>query len=605
MHVLGTYAADRTGPSPTLLAALEGSGGLAVTQSWRSSAEPAWSIPDDAPGTDYVVLVDDRAVPPARFLAELIAAQESLQVDRLQPAHHAGPAAGPAVTERHRGVVAREVTAVTPLPVLSVRRGAEPVGPVALSDEVTIGLRAPLRQGAAGDAADVDRVWVRDDRGGVVAVDRPPPDGSPRISVLIATHDRPELLRACLASFAEQTLDRSEFEVVLVDDGSRDPVLPGVVDELAGRLQIVGVGIRHAGRAAAKNLAVMLARAPVVLFFDDDDRAAPDYLERHVAGHETRPDEAVAVLGHTDWAPELVRSPLMHYVTDVDRMLFAYERLRDGQVLDWRGFWEGRVSCKRSLLVRHGLHDQRLVYSIDVELAWRLRGTGLRVVYDAAAVSHMARPIGVDDFGARSEAKGRAHATVAALHPGTEIASRLVPAGSADLWRTKHHAVEPLRRRIAGLEAAAADDDGGPARAPRRLPRAVPHPARQGRRRPSPTRPGRWSPAPRVRAPCPRRPRPAGVPGPSSSTTGRPRARAGRRSSASPSRCGAGRRSWPTWPAGRSSGCGRWPGSRPRSWWSTTAPRSRSRSPPASTAIPRTGVCRWGGTRGSACRRRR
>ena len=482
VHVLGTYAADRTGPSPTLLAALEGSGGLAVTQSWRSSAEPAWSIADAAPGTDYVVLVDDRAVPPARFLAELIAAQESLQVDRLQPAHHAGPAAGPPVTERHRGVVAREVAAVTPLPVLSVRRGAEPVGPVALSDEVTIGLRGPLGQGAAGDAADVDRVWVRDDRGGVVAVHRPPPDGSPRISVLIATHDRPELLRACLASFAEQTLDRSEFEVVLVDDGSRDPVLPGVVDELAGRLQIVGVGIRHAGRAAAKNLAVMLARAPVVLFFDDDDRAAPDYLERHVAGHETRPHEAVAVLGHTDWAPELVRSPLMHYVTDVDRMLFAYERLRDGQVLDWRGFWEGRVSCKRSLLVRHGLHDQRLVYSIDVELAWRLRGTGLRVVYDAAAVSHMARPIGVDDFGARSEAKGRAHATVAALHPGTEIASRLVPAGSADLWRTKHQAVEPLRRRIAGLETTAAEDEAVLPDAPRRLPRAVPPPACQGHR---------------------------------------------------------------------------------------------------------------------------
>jgi glycosyltransferase involved in cell wall biosynthesis len=458
VHVLGTYAADRTGPSSTLLAALEGSGGLAVTQSWRSSAEPAWSIPGDALDTDYMVLVDDRAVLPARFLAELVATHEVLQVDRLQPAHHGGPAAGPPVTERHQGVVAREVAGVTRLPVLSVRRGAGPAGPVALSDEVTIGLRAPLPQGLAGDPADVHRVWVRDDRGGVAAVRRPPPEGSPRISVLVATHDRPELLRACLASLAGQTLDRSEFEVVLVDDGSRDPVLPPVVDELAGRLAIVGVGIRHAGRAAAKNLAVMLARAPVVLFFDDDDRAAPDYLERHLSGHDARPGEAVAVLGHTDWAPELARSPVMHYVTDVARMMFAYERLRDGQVLDWRGFWEGRVSCKRSLLLRYGLHDQRLDYSIDVELAWRLRGTGLRVVYDASAVSLMARPVGVDDFGARSEAKGRAHATVAALHPGTEIASRLVPDGSVDLWRRKHQAVEPLRRRIAGLEAAAADD---------------------------------------------------------------------------------------------------------------------------------------------------
>jgi glycosyltransferase involved in cell wall biosynthesis len=460
VHVLGTYAAGRTGPPSTLLSSLQGAVGLSVTQSWRSSAQPAWSIPGDAPDADYVVLVDDRAILPARFLGELIATQETLQADRLQPTHHAGPTGGPPVTERHRGTVAREVAAVTPLPVLSVRRGADPTGPVVLSDEVTVGLQRPLLPATPGTTADVSRVWVQDGQGELVVVTRPEPDTAPRISVLIATHDRQELLRACLGSFAEQTLDRSAFEVVLVDDGSRDPVVPVLVDEVADRLQIVGLRICHAGRAAAKNLAVMLARAPVVLFFDDDDRAAPDYLERHLAGHDARPDEAFVVLGHTDWAPELSRTPLMHYLTDVDRMLFAYERLRDGQVLDWHGFWEGRVSCKRSLLLRHGLHDQRLGYSIDVELAWRLRDTGLRVVYDARAVSFMARPIDVVAFGERSEAKGRAHATVAALHPGTEIANRVVPARTVDLWRQKQRAVEPLRRRIAALEASAAADGG-------------------------------------------------------------------------------------------------------------------------------------------------
>ena len=455
VQVLGTYSTGRAGPSPTVLVGLQDAGGLTVAQSWRSSAEPAWSLGDASPDADYVVLLDDRAILPTRFLDELVTTQEALQVDRLQSAHHAGPAGGPPITERHRGIVARELAAATPLPVLSVRRGADPTGPVVLSDEVTVGLRLPLPLATPEQAGDVRRLWVRDDRGGIVAVTRPEPGTPPRVSVLIATHDRPELLRACLASFAAQTLDRSDFEVVLVDDGSREPVVPRLIDEMADRLQIVGLRIRHAGRAAAKNLAVMLARAPVVLFFDDDDRAAPDYLERHLAGHDTRPQETVAVLGHTDWAPELTRTPLMHYVTDVDRMLFAYERLRDGQVLDWHGFWEGRVSCKRSLLLRWGLHDQRLGYSIDVELAWRLRGTGLRVLYDAQAVSLMARPIDVDTFGERSEAKGRAHATVAALHPGTEIASRLVPAPTAELWREKRHAVEPLRLRIAALEASA------------------------------------------------------------------------------------------------------------------------------------------------------
>jgi glycosyltransferase involved in cell wall biosynthesis len=459
VQVLGTYATGRSGPPPSLVAALQDGGGLTVIQSWRSAAEPAWSIGRDAPDADYVAMIDDRAILPGWFLDELIATHDALQVDRLQPAHHRGPTAGPPVTERQLATVAREVGAVTPLPVLSVKRGAEPTGPTVLSDEVTVGLRTPLRMFDLGSpAADVRRVWVHGPDGEAVAFTRPEPEAPPRISVLIATHDRPELLRRCLDSFARQVLDRSEFEVVVVDDGSRDPVVPAVVDELADRLQIVGVRTRHAGRAAAKNLAVMLARAPIVLFFDDDDCATPDYIERHLADHDARPDEAVAILGHTDWAPELPPTPLMHYVTDVDRMLFAYERLRDGQVLDWHGFWEGRVSCKRSLLLRCGLHDQRLNYSIDVELAWRLRSTGLRVIYDASARSLMARPIDVDTFGERSEAKGRAHAALAALHPETEIASRLVPAGTADLWEEKRQAVGPLRQKIRALEESAFSD---------------------------------------------------------------------------------------------------------------------------------------------------
>ena len=87
------------------------------------------------------------------------------------------------------------------------------------------------------------------------------------------------------------------------------------------------------------------------------------------------------MLGFTDWAPELTVTPLMHFLTDVDKMLFAYGNLTDGQQLDWRGFWEGRLSCKRSLLVTNGLHDQRLAYSIDVEIGWRLARHGLKVLY--------------------------------------------------------------------------------------------------------------------------------------------------------------------------------------------------------------------------------
>ena len=463
VRVLGTYPAHRTGPRTDLLTELASSTRLTVEQRWQpetagsddNGSDDGSDDLDD--GFDYIVHVRDDAILPARFLDTLIATQETLDVDRLQPTHTGGPAAGPPITERHFGTVAREVDAVTPLPVLSVRAGADRRGAATLADNVTVGLRRPLREDA-NDAEHVRGAWIVDSDGKPELFVRPEPTTPPRISVLIATYDRPELLRSCLASFAEQTLERSEYEVVVVDDGSESDDLVKVLDEFTDDLQIVGLRIEHAGRSAAKNHTVLLSRAPIVLFFDDDDRAAPDYLERHLAGHAAKPAEGVAILGHTDWAPELEPTVLMHYITDVDRLMFAYERLGDGQVLDWRGFWEGRISCKRSLLLRHGLHDQRLNYSIDVEMAWRLAPSGLRVVYDASARSLMARPIDFDAFCDRTQAKGRAHALIAALHPGTEIATRLKLGDAAKLWAEKGPTEARLRARVEALEARAETD---------------------------------------------------------------------------------------------------------------------------------------------------
>lgn len=462
VSVLGTHAADRTGPAPSLVEELGRSDHLVIDQRWRSADEE----PAEVPGpevADVVVHVRDDAVLPRRFLDDLVATQLALGVDRIQPAHVAGPDAGPPVTERLRGTIAREVDGPTPLPVLAVRAGAEPDGPVALADRVTVGLRRD-RVGRLADpvtGSEVRRLWVEGADGRPTAVTRPEPATPPRVSVLIATYERGLLLRDCLLSFAAQTLDRSAFEVVVVDDGSQDPVLDQLVEELEDRLQIVGVRIDHAGRSAAKNLCVLLARAPVVLFFDDDDQAAPDLLERHLARHDATAadDDGLAVLGHTDWADGVTPTPLMRYVTEVARLMFAYERLEHGQQLDWRGFWEGRISCSRRLLLAHGLHDQRLDYSIDVELAWRLAPHGLRVVYDATARSVMARPLEVDDFTRRSQAKGTAHAVIATLHPGTRIARSVLPAGVEPYRQDEQAPLAALRRRVLAIERAPGPPD--------------------------------------------------------------------------------------------------------------------------------------------------
>jgi LmbE family N-acetylglucosaminyl deacetylase len=94
----------------------------------------------------------------------------------------------------------------------------------------------------------------------------------PRISVVVRTRDRPELLAEALASLAAGTYRRAE--VVLVNDGGTPPVLPAGYP-----LPVVRVDLAQSqGRAAAAQAGVAAATGEYVAFLDDDDLAAPEHL---------------------------------------------------------------------------------------------------------------------------------------------------------------------------------------------------------------------------------------------------------------------------------------------------------------------------------------
>jgi glycosyltransferase involved in cell wall biosynthesis len=464
--VVGTYESSRAGPPPSTVAELGRSERFEVTQRWHPRAHDEQLFqaePNLDADADWVLFLGDAAVLPAGFLDDFLTTASRLAglgVERAQPAHTGGPDAGPPVTERLRGLLAREVEAVTPIPVLAVRRGAEREGPTALIDSSPIGLAAPTEGGDPLAYSNVLDAFATTDTGPTRLVQRSQGSPSPLVSVLIATHERPELLSAALEGFCEQTLPVSDFEVVVVDDGSRGPETAAVLERFATRLPLRWARIEHAGRSAAKNLALLVARGDVVLFFDDDDVPAPDLLAEHLRAHELHPGEATAILGHTDWAAELTVTPLMHYLTEVDKMLFSYGNLVEGERCDWRCFWEGRISTKRALHLRHGLHDQRLEYSIDIEMGWRLQRQGLEVIYHPAARSFMARPIDFDGFCRRHEAKGRAQAAIASLHADAEIVDYLQLEGAAERWEEARSGLARLVERIREQEAELAAGQG-------------------------------------------------------------------------------------------------------------------------------------------------
>jgi glycosyltransferase involved in cell wall biosynthesis len=455
--VLGTYDAARSGPPAQLAEELDRSERFDVRQQWRPTAPDAVAGME-AEEADWILHVDASAILPTGFVDDFLSAVDALAalgVERAQPAHISGPQAGPPGSEQLLGVLGRELGAGLPLPVTAVRAGAERDGVTAIVDAVPIALAQPIRSDEGQIAGQRVLDVFQDDADGLRrSVQRSDVPDAPHISVMLATYDRPTLLAGCLEGFCRQTLPASNFEIVVVDDGSPGSETQRLLADYSSRLPLVWTRIHHSGRGAAKNLSLLLAQGELVLSFDDDDYPAPDLLEEHVLAHAKHPREATAILGHTDWDPDLEISPLMHYLTEVDLLLFSYPRFESGQRIDWRGFWEGRVSSKRSLHMRQGLHDQRLEYMIDVELSWRLRESGLEVIYHPAARSVQSRPMDFEGFCRHYEAKGRAQAGIASLHDHPEIREYTRVEGAAARWQAARPRLEQLKQRVAELELA-------------------------------------------------------------------------------------------------------------------------------------------------------
>ncbi|HST56947.1 MAG TPA: glycosyltransferase [Solirubrobacteraceae bacterium] len=114
---------------------------------------------------------------------------------------------------------------------------------------------------------------------------------SPRVTLGIATFNRDTYLAESISSALAQDYD--DFEVLVVDDGSTNPVIARVLDSFDDpRLRVV----RHRenrGIAAGYDTMVREGRGELIAMHGDDDISLPDRLSREVAVFDAHPDTGV------------------------------------------------------------------------------------------------------------------------------------------------------------------------------------------------------------------------------------------------------------------------------------------------------------------------
>lgn len=115
----------------------------------------------------------------------------------------------------------------------------------------------------------------------------------PGASVVIATRDRADFLRACLENLGRQSA-AGRFDVVVVDNGSTDTT-SDVIDAAARRgLPVSAISVAEPNRGKARNAGIAAASGERVIFCDDDTLPPHGFVEAHLRAGERDPKAVVS-----------------------------------------------------------------------------------------------------------------------------------------------------------------------------------------------------------------------------------------------------------------------------------------------------------------------
>lgn len=217
------------------------------------------------------------------------------------------------------------------------------------------------------------------------------------LSVVIPTYNRIRILKDCLEALFKQDLPQTDFEILVVDDGSKDETKMVVMDLAIKNKNLHYLHQQNQGQGIARNFGVTKAQGEIVIFIGDDIIVRPDFLTEHLRLHLRYPQENAAVLGLTAWHPGLTITPFMEWMTNGSTIFgrfgghqFAYEKLKDRSEADYNFFYTSNISLKKLLLSKYPFDPSFSKYGWeDIELGYRLhKRVDLKIYYNQNAIGY-------------------------------------------------------------------------------------------------------------------------------------------------------------------------------------------------------------------------
>lgn len=245
-----------------------------------------------------------------------------------------------------------------------------------------------------------------------------------KVSVVIPTWNRAELLARTIDQIETQTVSRDLYEVLVVDNDSNDHTQSVLDRKTRTYPNLRSFSQLKRGAAATRNVGIRAADGEIILFIDDDILAEPTLIEAHLLYHQRNPGSAIIGAVTTPWAS--CRDPFVRYLRD--RGIFNPYSIACGP-MDFSYYHTGNVSTARAVLNGvGGFNEEFCVYGMeDIELGYRLERKGCHMVHgpDAKAL-HEYIP-SYEQFAQRCEQAGYSLGKLIDLHP--ELKRRFIENG--------------------------------------------------------------------------------------------------------------------------------------------------------------------------------
>lgn len=206
------------------------------------------------------------------------------------------------------------------------------------------------------------------------------------ISVVIPTYNRLPILQKCLMALENQQFNHnliSQYEIILVDDGSTDETLTWLKANQPQLPHVKTFQQEHQGAAAARNLGIQKAQGDTIIFIDSDLVVTENFLQAHsnalIKGKE-----------------KLGCDRLFTYGAVINTCNFDYPTTEPYKITDFSAayFATGNVAIAKFWLEKAGMFDTQFqLYGWeDLELGVRLKKLGLKLIKCPEAVGYHWHP---------------------------------------------------------------------------------------------------------------------------------------------------------------------------------------------------------------------